>query len=363
VNRFDRVTSILVYLQAKSVVTAQELATRFDVSERTIYRDIRSLENAGIPIGAETGVGYFLDKSYRLPPVVFTREEAASLLLGAKMIESRVDTAVRAEYMTALDKICAVMESEDQDYLTMMDDSIAVYKPETTETTSVQDRWLTECRTSLSRSQVITVLYESGFTQEATRRELEPIGLYHYSNHWHLIAWCRLRADYRDFRLDRIEMLTLQPEQFVRRDHSSLQEYLQRESNKELQEIVVTFSFEAARFAGEQRYNFGFIGERETQAGIEMTFVTPYLDYISVRDQISLALDNLEAVLAAADMTFANLTKLSIYATDVDDALKNFDVLEARLGPAGASPPMTLLGVTRLAIPGLQVEIEATAAD
>jgi len=83
----------------------------------------------------------------------------------------------------------------------------------------------------------------------------------------------------------------------------------------------------------------------------------------SVRDQISLALDNLEAVLAAADMTFANLTKLSIYATDVDDALKNFDVLGARLGPAGASPPMTLLGVTRLAIPGLQVEIEATAAD
>lgn len=129
-KKFDRVTSILIYLQTKSVVTAKELATRFEVSERTVYRDLRSLENAGVPIGAEAGVGYFLEKSYRLPPVAFTREEGASLLLGAKMLESRVDAATSEEYRTALDKIRSVMESEDQHYLNAIDNSIAVFKPQ-----------------------------------------------------------------------------------------------------------------------------------------------------------------------------------------------------------------------------------------
>ncbi|SFU09331.1 Enamine deaminase RidA, house cleaning of reactive enamine intermediates, YjgF/YER057c/UK114 family [Pseudovibrio denitrificans] len=82
-----------------------------------------------------------------------------------------------------------------------------------------------------------------------------------------------------------------------------------------------------------------------------------------MRSQIALALDNLEAVLSAADMGLANITQLRIYATDVDEAMKHFDLLGARFGPVQAAPPMTLLGVTRLAIPPLMFEIEATAAD
>ena len=82
-----------------------------------------------------------------------------------------------------------------------------------------------------------------------------------------------------------------------------------------------------------------------------------------MRGQIMLALDNLEAVLSAAGMGFANITRLSIYTTDVDEAMKKFDVLGARLGPVKATPPMSLLGVTRLAMPELMFEIEATAAD
>ena len=81
-----------------------------------------------------------------------------------------------------------------------------------------------------------------------------------------------------------------------------------------------------------------------------------------MRGQISLALDNLEAVLAGADMTSSNIIRLGVYATDVDEALKNFDLLGQRFGGVQCAPPMTLLGVTRLAIPGLLFEIEATAA-
>ena len=80
-----------------------------------------------------------------------------------------------------------------------------------------------------------------------------------------------------------------------------------------------------------------------------------------MRSQIALALDNLEAVLSEADMSLANITQLRIYATDVDEAMKNFDLLGARFGPHNVTPPMTVLGVTRLAIPPLMFEIEATA--
>jgi len=82
-----------------------------------------------------------------------------------------------------------------------------------------------------------------------------------------------------------------------------------------------------------------------------------------MRSQIKLSLDNLEAVLKTADMTLENISRLHIYATDVDEAMKHFDQLGTRFGPVNATPPMTLLGVTRLAIPGLMFEIEATATD
>lgn len=82
-----------------------------------------------------------------------------------------------------------------------------------------------------------------------------------------------------------------------------------------------------------------------------------------MRKQVTLALDNLEAVLGAANMGLANITRLRIYTTDMDEAMKQFDVFGARFGPVNASPPMTLVGVSRLALSELMFEIEATAAD
>ncbi len=97
------------------------------------------------------------------------------------------------------------------------------------------------------------------------------------------------------------------------------------------------------------------------QTAVDANGAPQHID--DMRRQIALALDNLEAVLKGADMDLSNITRLNIYATDVDEAMKHFDIFGARFGPVKASPPMTLLGVTRLAIPGLMFEIEATAAD
>ncbi|ASJ73076.1 helix-turn-helix transcriptional regulator [Granulosicoccus antarcticus] len=269
-NRFDRVTSILLLLQTRSVLTARFLAEHFQVTERTIYRDIRTLENAGVPIGAEAGVGYFLEKGYRLPPVSFTLDEAASLLLGEKLLVSSLDASSLQDFKQALNKVRAVIDSADTDYLSSLDTDLEVFptgshfpidaaheenqEPGVSGAQGVAhsgDRWLRECRGALVRRQVIEIGYASTGSDSHTARLIEPIGLFYYSWHWHLIAWCRLREAYRDFRLDRIQSFSLQSEQFARHSRLTLQEYLkQRPGQEELQEVELYFSTEAARFVG-----------------------------------------------------------------------------------------------------------------
>ena len=90
-NRFDRITAILIQLQSKKVVRAQDLADRFDISLRTVYRDIRTLEEAGVPLYGEAGVGYSIVDGYRLPPVMFTQEEAMAFITAEKLMEKFTD--------------------------------------------------------------------------------------------------------------------------------------------------------------------------------------------------------------------------------------------------------------------------------
>jgi predicted DNA-binding transcriptional regulator YafY len=314
-NRFDRVTSLLLLLQTRSVVTAQFLANHFKVSERTIYRDIRTLENAGVPIGAEAGVGYFLEQGYRLPPVSFTLDEAASLLLGEKLLVSSLDANSLQDFKQALNKVRAVIDRSDKDYLSSFDADVEVLptgshfpiddlkppdqnnnaprmndqgKGEEHSSLKAQgvshsgDRWLRECRRVLVRRQVIEIDYAALSSDHHSIRRIEPIGLFYYSWHWHLIAWCRLREAYRDFRLDRICSLVPQSEQFARHSRLTLQQYLNDQPGRdELLEVEILFSPEAARFVGEQRYMFGFIDEERQHDGVKMRFLTPVPQYMA----------------------------------------------------------------------------------
>lgn len=279
-KKFDRVTSILIHLQTRQVVRARELAEMFDVTERTIYRDIRTLENAGVPIGSEAGVGYFLDKGYNLPPVMFNRDEAAALLIGGKIIENQVDQSTWTEFLQALNKVRSVLDDSDRHYLDIIDDDIQVQSPLEASGSAKADVWLRECRTALSCNQSIDLEYGGGPGRSPTTRRIEPVGLYFYAHHWHLIAWCCLREDYRDFRLDRIRSLELAQVQFRRRDFRNLQEYLNHQRpTDELNEIRLRFTAEAARFVGEQRYYFGFVEEIETDAGVEMAFLVAHIEH------------------------------------------------------------------------------------
>ena len=104
-NRIDRLTAILIHLQTKHIVKAREIAERFDISLRTVYRDIRALEDAGIPIGAQAGEGYYIIDGFHLPPVMFTREEAGSILLGGKLIDHFSDKSMNRQFESALYKM------------------------------------------------------------------------------------------------------------------------------------------------------------------------------------------------------------------------------------------------------------------
>src|SRR6266513_507356 len=125
-NRVDRLMAMVVRLQSRRVVRAEDIAAHFEISVRTVYRDIAALGEAGIPIMAEAGVGYSLVKGYLLPPVMFTAEEASALSIGGKLVEHLTDASLRKQMDSALLKIRSVLPRDRQDYLDRLERSTAV---------------------------------------------------------------------------------------------------------------------------------------------------------------------------------------------------------------------------------------------
>src|SRR4051812_19946900 len=125
-NRIDRLSAILIQLQSRSLVKAQQLADKFSISLRTVYRDVHALQEAGVPVIGEAGTGYSLMEGYKLPPVMFNQDEATALLTAAKLMQSKTDAASIKNYTTALDKIKAVLRHSEKDHLEEIDAHIAV---------------------------------------------------------------------------------------------------------------------------------------------------------------------------------------------------------------------------------------------
>src|ERR1043166_4121082 len=123
-NRIDRLAAIFLQLQSKRLVKAQDIAEKFSISLRTVYRDIRALEEGGVPIIGEAGVGYSLMQGYKLPPVMFNRDEASALLTAAKLVQSKTDAHTAKHYNSALDKIKAVLRFSEKEHIEEIDEHI-----------------------------------------------------------------------------------------------------------------------------------------------------------------------------------------------------------------------------------------------
>lgn len=207
IKRISRITAIVIQLQSKRLVTAQQLAKRFDVSVRTIYRDIKVLEQAGVPVLVEEGKGYMLMQGYSVPPVMFTEDEANALITAEQLILKSGDSSLRKEYVDAIEKIRAVLRYSTKEKTDLLSDRIAI-SPAISRTS--ESNSLTLIQRALTAFRGLKITYVSMHENKKTEREIEPFAIYYsLEESWLLIAFCRLRTDFRMFRLDKISKIEL----------------------------------------------------------------------------------------------------------------------------------------------------------
>ena len=275
-NRIDRVTAILIQLQSTKIVKAQDIADRFGISLRTVYRDIRTLEEAGVPLIGEAGIGYSIMDGYRLPPVMFTMQEATAFLTAEKLIEKITDTSTVENYRSAMYKVRAVLRSSEKEFLETADQHIQVVRRQTL--SIIPDNLIQTILKSIAEKKVLQMQYLAKYSEENTLRLVEPIGISFISNRWHLIAFCQLRQDYRDFRIDRINTLELTDKRY-KNEHPTLQQYLEKIAEQQhLFKVVVQVEKDAAKYIEEPRLYYGFVSEREVGNEREMTFLVPSIE-------------------------------------------------------------------------------------
>lgn len=220
----DRLLGILTLLQSRKYVPAEKIADKFSISVRTVYRDIKALGEIGIPVSFETNKGYFVVHGYFLPPVSFTTEEANALLLLEVQVNGFTDQAVKKQYASALDKIRAVLKGHQLEQLEKLTANIMFQKPECY---SLNFEYLPQLQSAIAEKHVIEIIYQNQQNEESCRK-LDPVGLIFYAFNWHLIGWCHLRKDYRDFRLSRIQRIANTGLPFRKATHISIADYMKK---------------------------------------------------------------------------------------------------------------------------------------
>jgi predicted DNA-binding transcriptional regulator YafY len=277
-NRIDRLTAMLIQLQSKRVVKAQEIADRFNISLRTVYRDVKALDEAGVPVIGEAGIGYSIMEGYRLPPVMFTKEEATAFLTAEKLVEKLTDESTKKNYGTAMLKVKAVLRLTEKDYLEDMEQHIEVienqYVPKRTNDTI----HLQQVLQSIAQKNVLQLDYFANHNQQKSNRDVEPVGIYYLGEHWYMVAYCRLRKDYRTFKFGSINKLTVSEEEF-KKQHPSLKTFLSKvKKETTLQTVVLLINKTILPYFGDQKYYNGFVSQKEVGDKMEMTFLSGSLN-------------------------------------------------------------------------------------
>jgi predicted DNA-binding transcriptional regulator YafY len=203
-RRADRLFQIVQILRRRrTVVTAKQIAGRLEISERTVYRDIRDLIEAGTPIDGEAGVGYRLQPGYDLPPLMFDREEIQALVLGARIVAQFGDPALARASESILGKVAGVLPKE---LAPLLADTRLFVPP--TPSAARASAGLAVTREALVTQRRLHLKYanERG---EPSERTVRPLGVFFWGKTWTLAAWCEMRTGFRSFRLDRIETATI----------------------------------------------------------------------------------------------------------------------------------------------------------
>lgn len=221
-NRIDRLFGILILLQAKKYTSAERIAEQYGISIRTVYRDIKALGEQGIPLSFEPNKGYFIVQGYFLPPVSFNSDEANALLLMERFLEGFADKSILNHYTSALNKVKNVLRTTQKEKLENLNEHIKLQLPERLKNNF---EYLSDLQNAISAKCIIKMDYKNN-KAEVSKREVEPIGLIFYAFNWHLIAWCHLRKEYRDFKLNHIIQVKCTEIPFRKTEHMHVSEYM-----------------------------------------------------------------------------------------------------------------------------------------
>lgn len=234
-NRTDRLVSMVMLLQSRRVITAAQLAEHFEITERTVYRDLAALGEGGVPIVGEPGVGYSLMSGYCLPPVMFSPDEAFAFVTGGLLVERMTDASMREAIRSAMGKVTAVLPPGLQGRVDRLRKTMVIgMRPPTKGSVP-----LSTVQRAMAEGRVLRLNYLGAARGQPTERVVEPLGLVFYLDHWHLIAWCRLRNEIRDFRVDRIVRCETLPEPIPPHPEFNLNEHLARCMMPERSEFAV----------------------------------------------------------------------------------------------------------------------------
>lgn len=221
-NRLNRLFAIHTFLQSRKYAPAEKIAEKFGISIRTVYRDVKSLGESGIPVSFEPARGYFLVPGHFLPPVAFSTEEAAALLLMEGATQIFADRGIQTHYTSALTKVKAVLRAAQKDDVEALTSRTAVQFPACM---TADFEYLPLLQKSIAARTVLEILYANKAGEESLRT-VEPIGLVFYAMAWHVAAWCHRREAYRDFRVSRIQRARCTGRPFTKAEHMPLAEYM-----------------------------------------------------------------------------------------------------------------------------------------
>lgn len=213
-RRAERLFRLVALMRAESLSRAEDLADTLEVSVRTIYRDIAHLQGSGLPIEGEAGVGYVLRPGFDLPAMTFTHEQMDALALGLRFVAESGDLDMVEAAQEVRAKIGSVLPDDKRKAL----DTAPFFAARRGLRAPAFARSI---RKAIRESFVASLVYRDG-EDRISERDVQPLSLTVFTDGWMMAAWCRLRRDFRYFRLDRIEAFQLTADRFVSEPHQTL---------------------------------------------------------------------------------------------------------------------------------------------
>ncbi len=224
----DRLFKLVQLIRGRRLSTAAFLAERLEVSLRTVYRDIAQLQHQGVPIEGEVGVGYRLGSGFDLPPLMFTQDEASALVSAVRMAQVWLDPKLALSAEASLSKILSILPTAAR----AAAESSPLYVP-TIKLDKLTQQNLQTLREAALKRLKVTLNYND-LSDKTSKRVVRPLGCFFWGKVWTLGAWCETRQDFRSFRLDRMEKITVSQTHFPLEAGKGLADYLGRSGAKDL---------------------------------------------------------------------------------------------------------------------------------